>query len=505
MSLEEDELPPLPDMPPLEEEKKEERQENNKDPEKAEERRLNLVPRTRVAAPYAPNHYESYSMPFPPPGYYLNPPPPLNDETVDDCSNRPTDPGLLPPAPPGDFHQPTFGYHIPFHTMPPSPFYNYPNPPRVPCPVTPSPGGHWPPSGPYEQHSALYLQPHHAHQPAQGAFDGEHENVRAAAKEAPATAEATSMENRLPPSDPHEGSPFYSPVYPPYYHAQQAAQENMFGQGANAHATTEVAPTISKQKSTRDTFLPTSGPYGGNSGYYWQPYTFPPHQAPAQGLAKHAGTNGTVAARGAQSAVKETPATTTSKTKEMGTKDVAKIPAAVTKTSPKSPGKIPPDLVSKRLRKNTAARTRAANLKEKITKIEAKPEKERTEDEKELFAKWVDRRMKKNTRSKERSLEKAAGIARILAKPEKERTPSEVAWLTVAMNARATKNLRDKERRMRAKMAKSLVPPVKMTSNLDLFHEKQHQEREKDVLHQATFHPPPLSEASAASEEKYEK
>jgi hypothetical protein len=169
--------------------------------------------------------------------------------------------------------------------------------------------------------------------------------------------------------------------------------------------------------------------------------------------------------------------------------------ATVAKTSPKSKGEIPRDVVSKRLKKNTAARTRAAKLKEKITKIEAKPENERTEDEKELYVKWMDRRMKKNTRSKERSLEKAAEIERILAKPEEERTQSEVAWLAAAMNAKATKNLRDKQRRMRAKMAKSLMPPVKKTSNLDLFHEKQQQEREKDVLHQATFQPPPVSEA----------
>lgn len=109
------------------------------------------------------------------------------------------------------------------------------------------------------------------------------------------------------------------------------------------------------------------------------------------------------------------------------------------------------DVLDRRSRKNAQSRARAAKLRERIAAIEQKPEVERTEEEKQLFAQYEGRRQRKNDRSRERALEKKEEIDRILAKPEKKRSKIEKQFLEGALSAKKRKNEGDRLRRQRLK------------------------------------------------------
>lgn len=106
------------------------------------------------------------------------------------------------------------------------------------------------------------------------------------------------------------------------------------------------------------------------------------------------------------------------------------------------------------MRKNSHSRARASKLKTRVAEIEAKPENERTLEEKEILASFEHKRQRKNNRSRERSLEKKAEIERILAKPENKRSKVENDFLLTMMSCKQRKNHMDRIRRQRVKMAK---------------------------------------------------
>lgn len=109
------------------------------------------------------------------------------------------------------------------------------------------------------------------------------------------------------------------------------------------------------------------------------------------------------------------------------------------------------DVIDRRSRKNAQSRSRAAKLRERIAVIETKPDSERNEEEKQIFAQFEARRSRKNDRSRERALEKKEEIDRILAKPEKKRTKIEKQFLEGALGAKKRKNEGDRLRRQRLK------------------------------------------------------
>jgi len=109
------------------------------------------------------------------------------------------------------------------------------------------------------------------------------------------------------------------------------------------------------------------------------------------------------------------------------------------------------DVLDRRSRKNAQSRARAAKLRERIAIIETKPNTDRTEEEKQIFATFEARRQRKNDRSRERALEKKEEIDRILAKAEKRRTKIEKQFLEGALNAKKRKNEGDRLRRQRLK------------------------------------------------------
>ena len=94
------------------------------------------------------------------------------------------------------------------------------------------------------------------------------------------------------------------------------------------------------------------------------------------------------------------------------------------------------DVLDRRSRKNAQSRARAAKLRERIHEIEVKPEEERDEEERQIWAQYENRRQRKNDCSRERALEKKEEIDRILAKPEKKRTKIEKQFLDTALNAK---------------------------------------------------------------------
>lgn len=109
------------------------------------------------------------------------------------------------------------------------------------------------------------------------------------------------------------------------------------------------------------------------------------------------------------------------------------------------------EVLDRRSRKNAQSRARAAKLRHRISDIETKPEDDRTEEEKHLWAQYESRRQRKNDRSRERALEKKEEIDRILAKPDKKRTKIERQFLETALSAKKRKNEGDRLRRQRLK------------------------------------------------------
>jgi len=109
------------------------------------------------------------------------------------------------------------------------------------------------------------------------------------------------------------------------------------------------------------------------------------------------------------------------------------------------------DVLDRRARKNAQSRARAAKLRERIAIIEQKPDQERNEEERQIFAQYESRRKRKNDRSRERALEKKEEIDRILAKPEKKRSKIEKQFLDNALSAKKRKNEGDRLRRQRLK------------------------------------------------------
>lgn len=130
------------------------------------------------------------------------------------------------------------------------------------------------------------------------------------------------------------------------------------------------------------------------------------------------------------------------------------VPGAVTarlKTYIKPRIPTTQDVLDRRARKNAQSRARAAKLRQRVVEIEKKPEEDRTEEEREIFAQFEHRRQRKNDRSRERALEKKEEIDRILAKSEKKRTKIEKQFLDNALGAKKRKNEGDRLRRQRLK------------------------------------------------------
>lgn len=151
----------------------------------------------------------------------------------------------------------------------------------------------------------------------------------------------------------------------------------------------------------------------------------------------------------------------------------------------KSKMPISKDLSERRKKKNTFARKRAVSKRKLVAAIEAKPEHERTEEEKKKYDHFVDQREKKNQRSRERALEKKAEIQRILAKPKEKRTKFENDYLVVMLDAKQRKNEGDRIRRLKGRRARGRQqcqkPPlteeeIYSTTVLDSFHERQQRE-----------------------------
>lgn len=109
------------------------------------------------------------------------------------------------------------------------------------------------------------------------------------------------------------------------------------------------------------------------------------------------------------------------------------------------------EVLDRRSRKNAQSRARAAKLRDRISEIEGKPENDRTEEERTIFAQYEARRQRKNDRSRERALEKKEEIDRILGKQEKKRTKIEKQFLETALSAKKRKNEGDRLRRQRLK------------------------------------------------------
>jgi hypothetical protein len=109
------------------------------------------------------------------------------------------------------------------------------------------------------------------------------------------------------------------------------------------------------------------------------------------------------------------------------------------------------DVLDRRSRKNAQSRARASKLRERISVIELKPDPERNEEEKGIWAQYENRRQRKNDRSRERALEKKEEIDRILGKPEKRRSKIEKQFLDTALVAKKRKNEGDRQRRQRLK------------------------------------------------------
>jgi len=107
------------------------------------------------------------------------------------------------------------------------------------------------------------------------------------------------------------------------------------------------------------------------------------------------------------------------------------------------------DVLDRRSRKNAQSRARAEKLRERISVIEVKGD--RNDEEKAVYTTFESRRQRKNDRSRERALEKKEEIDRILAKPEKRRTKIEKQFLEGALNAKKRKNEGDRLRRQRLK------------------------------------------------------
>jgi hypothetical protein len=109
------------------------------------------------------------------------------------------------------------------------------------------------------------------------------------------------------------------------------------------------------------------------------------------------------------------------------------------------------DVLSKRAKKNSQSRARAAKLRQRVEELKYKPSHLRDEEERKLFSQFEDRRSKKNERSRERAIEKKGDVERILAIPEHERSREDQIALDTAIKAKLRKNEGDRLRRERIK------------------------------------------------------
>lgn len=112
---------------------------------------------------------------------------------------------------------------------------------------------------------------------------------------------------------------------------------------------------------------------------------------------------------------------------------------------------VPSTVLEKRARKNAQSRLRAAKLKEKIARIQAKEPSERTPEEASTLAKFEDRRQRKNGRSRERAIQRKEEFERIFSKPENLWTEEEKAFMVNTMVAKYKKNEGDRLRRKKMK------------------------------------------------------
>lgn len=129
----------------------------------------------------------------------------------------------------------------------------------------------------------------------------------------------------------------------------------------------------------------------------------------------------------------------------------------------------------KRTTKNGKAKSRSQSKREWMKEIEAKPEHERTMEEKVRYLQLLDQRERKNARSRERARETKAEIERILDKPVNKRTKAEVRFLQVKLKAKLNKNKGDQLRRLKKKVETAVIPPIE-PEKIDSYYEQKYKE-----------------------------
>jgi hypothetical protein len=110
-----------------------------------------------------------------------------------------------------------------------------------------------------------------------------------------------------------------------------------------------------------------------------------------------------------------------------------------------------------------------------MKEIEAKPEHERTMEERMRHLQLLDQRERKNARSRERARETKAEIERILDKPVNKRTKAEVRFLQVKLKAKLNKNKGDQLRRLKKKVETAVIPPIE-PEKIDSYYEQKYKE-----------------------------
>jgi hypothetical protein len=111
--------------------------------------------------------------------------------------------------------------------------------------------------------------------------------------------------------------------------------------------------------------------------------------------------------------------------------------------------------------KRAKSRLRAALLKSKVNTLKSSSYK--TPQDEKFIRKFEEKRHKKNTRTRQRVAEKRAQIETILAKPEAERSSQERDLLKIAAAKRARKNENDRLRRVRLKEMGLKSKPSRMS------------------------------------------
>lgn len=320
---------------------------------------------------YFPLYPHNNVSPFPPPGYYLNPPPNWEEESESPPNNKGG------PCPyPGGTHNPPFGYALP--PWPTSPYYSHPNSDRSSCKIMPPCFGRWPPKDPYEG----------------------------------------------------EPPPFglYQIIARPRYHPPQ----ELYDVQQDGEESEEDEEVSSKEVSTQGK---------GGSALKEVPKKRDEPVRPQEKAAR----------RQEEKASKDIIAeeTTSAPIKEEGAK---KQNAATTGYVYKPRPKVVEDPATRRKRKNAQARARAARNRERLIALEAKPDSERTAEEKAFLAKVLAKRARKNNRSRNRAAENKIEMERISQIPEKDRTQEEIKFLAKMLTVKKRKNEGDVERRKRIKM-----------------------------------------------------